>query len=369
MKHGYYLYTDNLKSSSLTSKILMQIKAFNRELSIEECALRTVKKPLLLRLTNVFPFCSYSRDYDGAIEHILNPDFIYIRMISPDMEYLSFLASIKSRFPDCKIIVEIPTYPYKKEWCSSLYGSCMYLKDFLYRKKYNRYIDRFVTFSSDDYINGVKTIQTMNGVDVESVTPVCIDRDYDPNCITLIAVAFLMRHHGYERVIEGIKDYYNRPRERKVYIIIIGEGTEKKKYTKLVKKYKLLNYISLPGSMYGDDLEKMYRNVDAGLAGFGFYKDGVEQVGTLKTREYLAKGLPVVLGTDDKLFNEEDSRYGLVFPNDDSPINIEEVLSFLDQLYSDRSKREVSESIRQFARGTVDNSVTLAPIIEYIERC
>ncbi len=367
MKQGYYLYIDNLRGNSLTNKIKMQIKAFNKVLSVKECVLETVHKPLLYRLTNVFPLGAYSRDYTKALNSFVSPDFFYIRMIYLDRDYISFLVGIKTRFPDCKIIEEIPTYPYRREWCSSLYGISMYFKDCIYRKYYKKYIDRFVTYSYDETINGVKTIQTMNGVDVESFIPVKSTRSYDPQCINLIAVAFLMRHHGYERIIKGLSEYYKKKGgDRTVNICIVGDGKEKKKYEHLIKKYNLSKYIKLPGPMYGKDLDEIYDTADAGLSGFGFYKDGVKQVGTLKTREYLAKGLPVILGTDDRVFSVHGYEYGLLFSNNNTPVDIGRVVAFLDGVYLNKDRRDVIRSIREFAKNTVDNSVTLAPVIDYV---
>ena len=366
MKQGYYLYTDNLRGNSLTNKITMQNKAFNMELSVSECPLITINKSIFRRVTNILPFCSYERDYKSAIKSFAAPDFIYIRMFYVDKQYVSFLASVKEQFPYCKIIVEIPTYPYKKEMCSSLYGKFMYFKDILYRKQYRRYIDRFVTYSYDDVINGVSTIQTMNGVDVDSYNPVTSSRQYNPKCINMIAVGFFMRHHGYERLIEGLRNYYKDKRDRIVIINIIGDGKEKKKYERLVRKCKLTDYVRISRPMYDKDLDRMYDKADVGLSSFGSYKDGVIQVGALKTREYLAKGIPVVLGTEDRLFSNHGYEYGLLFPNNDSPIDIERVLSFLDGVYLNRERKDVIDSIRQFAKRTVDNTITLAPIIDYI---
>lgn len=366
MKNGYYLFIDNLRGNSLVNKIKMQLKAFNKVISINEYVLKTVNKPLFLRLTNILPFCSYSRDYDDAIKSFINPDFIYIRMIFGDKAFLSFLCEIKTRFPDCRIIIEIPTYPYKKEWCSTPYGVFMYIKDLIFREDYKKYIDRFVTYSYDDTINGIKTIQTMNGVDVDSFSPVSCSREYDPMQINLIAVAFFMRHHGYERVIAGLKAYYQNGGKRIVRITIIGDGKEKKKYERLIRKYHLSDYAILLNPMYGKDLDKMYDTADAGLSGFGFYKDNIEQVGTLKTREYLAKGLPVVLGTSDKVFENYGFEYGCLFPNNDSPVDIERIVQFLDKIYLNKQRAEVINNIRCFAKQTIDNTVTLSPVIDYI---
>lgn len=367
MKQGYYLYIDNLSGSSLTDKIKMQIRAFNEELNVVACPLKTLKRPFIFKLAIILPFGSYSRDYYSALSSFSSPDFFYIRMIYFDRKYVEFLARLKREYPACKILVEIPTYPYMREWCATLYGRLMYLKDVIYRKQYRRYVDRFVTYSDDEEINGIRTIKTMNGVDVDSFVPVSGTREYDPQRITLIAVAFLMRHHGYERIIEGLKNYYKGGGDRLIHIIIIGEGSERKKYERLIRQYALAEYIDIIGPLYGEDLNEVYDEADAGLSGFGFYKDGVEQVGTLKTREYLAKGIPVILGTEDKLFRSYGYMYGLLFPNDDSAIDFSKITAFLDEVYNNKKKIEVVDSIRQFAKRTIDNKMTLSPIIDYIE--
>ncbi len=110
----------------------------------------------------------------------------------------------------------------------------------------------------------------------------------------------------------------------------------------------------------------MYNNADAGLVSFGSYKEKVERLCTIKTREYLAKGLPVILGGIDELFEKSEGEYALCFSNDASPIDFERIGRFLDGLYLGRTKQEVIFRIRCYAKENVDNSVTLKPIIEYI---
>ena len=134
----------------------------------------------------------------------------------------------------------------------------------------------------------------------------------------------------------------------------------------MVKKYNLEAHVVFYGAKYGEELDKLYDLADAGLAAFGSYKEGVDKLCTIKVREYFAKGLPVVLGCEDNLFLGEAKQYGLILPNDSSAIDISMVLSFLDSIYTDKPRIEVNNGIVELARRTVDNEVTLSPIIEYI---
>ena len=146
----------------------------------------------------------------------------------------------------------------------------------------------------------------------------------------------------------------------------MGDGPEKKRYTDMVKKYNLEAHVVFYGAKYGEELDKIYDIADAGLAAFGSYKESVDKLCTIKVREYIAKGLPVVLGCEDNLFLGEAKRFGLVLPNDSSAIDISKVLNFLDSIYSDKPRTEVNNGIVELAKRTVDNEVTLRPVIEYI---
>lgn len=283
-----------------------------------------------------------------------------------DRDFLRFMQVIKEKWNDCRIIIEIPVYPYKRDMLRNIYTVFQYVKELLFRNQYKKYVNRFVTYSNDEEICGVKTIRTMNGVNVDSIRVNSGDDVYDSHSVTLIAVATFIAHHGYERIIEGLNKYYKSGGKRQFTIHLVGDGPEKKRYEKLVSKYKLNRYVFFHGYKSGEELGKLYDTADAGLVSFGSYKENVERLCTIKTREYLAKGLPVILGGMDDLFENENSEYALCLPNNPSPVDFEEIGEFLDSIYIDRSKKEVIDYIRAFAKNNVDNSVTLKPIVEYI---
>ena len=365
MKKGYYIYAENCLSSGVSKKVKMQIDALSDRYIMKGVMVKTSERTVVQRVKGLLFWNSFGREYQCALNEIESPDFVYIRKEYVDKMYLGFLRDIKEQYPMCKIIVEIPTYPYKGEMLSHWYTTFMYVKEIIYRHKYKENIDRFVTFSDDSEILGVPTIQIMNGVNVKSISPIEPANEYNPNEIHLIAVALFSRHHGYERVIRGLYEYYQIERHREVYFHMVGDGPGCKKYENLVKKYKLEKYVRFHGSKYGKELDGLYNFADAGLAGYGGYKDGVFKASGIKTREYLAKGIPVITGMeDDLLFGVE---YGLTFPNNATSVDIKKVTEYLDNLYLHKGKHMVNKEIRDFAYRNADNKVTLLPVMEYID--
>ena len=366
MKKGYYLFVENCGSSGVMNKIKMQMDTFSRHLDIRSIQIPNKQCSHIRKIYNMFPWASFEREYEKVLEQMDSPDFVYIRRTYIDKEYLGFLRAIHTRWSACKIIVEQPVYPYDKDMLRSPYTAIQYVKELLFRKHYKDDIDRFVTYSDDDEILGVKTIRTMNGVNVSEMRMIHNDREYNTEEINLITVATLVAHHGYERVIEGLYRYYQNGGRRNIFFHIVGEGPEKQRYFDMVKRYNLEAHVVFYGAKYGEELDKIYDLADAGLAAFGSYKEGVDKLCTIKVREYIAKGLPVVLGCEDNLFLGEAKQFGLILPNDSSAIEISRVVEFLDRIYEDKTRIEVTNCIVELAKKTVDNEVTLRPVIEYI---
>ena len=98
MKKGYYIHFQGRESIGVSKKIDMQLRAPDRS--------------LVQRVFGLFPTASIARDYDEALKKLDSPDFIYVRRTVADRAYLTFWESVKERYPACKIIIEIFTYPY-----------------------------------------------------------------------------------------------------------------------------------------------------------------------------------------------------------------------------------------------------------------
>lgn len=370
MKKGYYICMGSGSTSlGVEKKIEMHLVEFNKFFVTELIWVPKVERGILKKIWGLFFFVSNKFDYEQLFNKIVDPDFLFIRYPFSDKKFLYFLQRIREAYSRCKIIVEIPTYPYDKEYWDSI-DIFFLIKDMLYRKKLKNYVDRFATYSVDEIIWGVPTIRMINGVVVDSImmSRSNIKSISQRQTIRLLAVAAFQKSHGYERVIKGLAGYYRGPADRKIELYLVGNGKEVIKYKKLAKQYGVEQYIFFCGEKTGLELERIYDHMDIALGVFGLYKRKIYRSSALKIREYLAKGLPIVSGCQEDAFEQkEDYKYFLEFPNDDSVIDMQRIVDFYKSVYeADTEWEQIRREIREYARRTVDLSVTMQPVIKYI---
>lgn len=368
MKKGYYIHFQGRQSIGVSKKIDMQMEELRKVFDMQEIEVATPARSLPWRIVGLFPTASITRDYRAALEQMENPDFLYVRRTVADRNYLRFWKNVKKRFPNCRIIIELFTYPYDKDDFGKWNAWPFYLKELLYRPKLRRYVDRFVTYTEDKEIFGIPTIKSLNGINVDSIPQAA--GEFQEGRITLIGVAFMQRHHGYERIIEGLHDYYRGQgaREYRVELRLVGDGPEKPLYQELVRKYRLEEYVHFYPTMSGEELDRLYDASDIALVSFGMYKAGFYgKLGALKSRECLAKGMPLVTGCEIDVIPEEYP-YAKVFPNDNSTVDIGEIIALYRQItHSAADKQELAGRIRKFAREHVSMEAAMKHVVAYIE--
>ncbi len=370
MKKGYYICMGSGSSSAgVNKKINMHVAELNKSLATELLWIPKRKRGILRKIWGLFFWVSNKYDYDQLFQSLASPDFLYIRYSLVDMKMILFLQKVRKTYPQCKIIMEIPTYPYDREYYYSI-DFFFLIKDMYYRERLKQYINCFVTYSLDEIIWDVPTIRTMNGIDVKNIKPIRPER-HSENEIHMIGVAMLQRQHGFERVIEGIRQYYTvgmGKELRRIIFHIVGDGPEKKKYEKYVQKYSLSEHVIFHGILLGKKLDQIYNLCDLAVTPLGVYKINLNYISSLKTREYLAKGIPIIYTCQDGAI-KPDYPYGLEVPNDSSLIDIDSVIDFYDRIYdgSYDKKLETIKCIRSYAEETVSMDKVMQPIIEYIE--
>ncbi len=367
-KKGYYIHFDARKTIGVSKKIDMQIKALGSRYDIREIQVVSTPRNIIQRIAGLFPWASIARDYKGAWQQIEEPDFVYVRRANADHNYMLFLRQIKERYPKCKIIVEIFTYPYDKDDFGKWNAWPFYIKELIYRRDYKKNIDCFVTYSNDSEIFGVPTICTTNGVDTQRIKITA--GSYLPDQITMVGVAYMQRQHGYERIIRGLKDYYSKGNSiPKVYLHLVGDGPEKRHYQSLVQQYNLCEYVVFHPTTIGEKLDEIYEHSDIALASFGFYKAGVYYSNSsLKVYECLAKGLPFVTGCPIAGIAKE-CPFKFSFPNNKSVVDIAQVVDWFENLKEStgNNKMGLAEKIRLFAEENFSMEVVMHPIINYID--
>ena len=115
-------------------------------------------------------------------------------------------------------------------------------------------------------------------------------------------------------------------------------------------------------------MDEVYDRCTLAIASLGLHRIGLSSASTLKTREYLAKGIPFLYSGIIDVFENEPVSFCLPVEADDSPINIPKLIEFHDFIYASSSQEEVISTIRQYAEENVSIEKTLADVVEYIWR-
>ena len=198
--------------------------------------------------------------------------------------------------------------------------------------------------------------------DIDIRTP-CED---DKGIINICAIASLEPWQGYERAIKGLNTYYQDGGTRNIIIHLVGNGSERKYYEELVKESKLDKHVKFYGILTGQKLSNIYNVSDLALDAFGRYKTHNDISTSLKSREYLAKGLPIISGCKADILNKNFPYY-LEYPSDCSEVDFNHIVIFHDKIYkSKETKLEVTEKIRKYAFQVCDISNTMKNIINYM---
>lgn len=366
---GYFIFFERKDMYGVRKKIAGQVKALSVFSEVEIINVEMRNESKLLKIQSRFPFWGYGYDYATVLGKLSNPDYIYMRHTLVDQDYISFLRAVKQAFPNTKVVVELYTYPYDKDFYLRKTTWPLYIKEVLFRGQLRKYVDRFVTLTDDDEIFGVKTIKTVNGIDLDTIHVRPRDEKTE-DTIRLISVAVMQKHHGFERLIEGLHQYYEGGGTRNIIYTVVGDtvGPEVEKYIKLANRYGLADHVLFAGQKRGEDLETLMQLADIGICSLGSYKLGIEASSQLKSREYLATGMPMLTGCKIDVLEKSSFPYYVEFPNDPSPIDIQRVVDFYDRIYikSKKSRNEIAKEIREFAEKTVDIRNVMEPVHEYI---
>ena len=346
--------------SGIEKKISKQCEVMSR--SIGRCERINISRnlsPILRKMLYMLPFLT-PYDYKKILK-ILPMQGCYIRYNKID--FRGILAIRKIHKKKCKIVIEIPTFPYDNELTGIT--RILYYKDYISRNLLKKYVNRIVTFSDDNTIFCVPTICISNAADIESIS--LSNKQINTEEIQLIAVASLQFWHGYDRVIEGMGKYYQNGGLAKIIFHIVGDGDQLNYYKQLIKKYRLQDKVFLHGRKTGTALDQIYDLADIAIDSMGRHRSGVFYNSSLKGKEYLAKGLPVISGVKTELDSYPDFPYYLRIPADDSILDIDSLIRFYKKIYIGVSRNEVQNQIRSFCEKNFSFQACYDKVIQFFK--
>ena len=357
MKLLYLVFRGFEKFNGISKKMTYQADAFRKNgLDVRCCYLEMKEDGTSLRMVDNGILENYGRgiiskfrkrfSFATILKYISEESInnVYIRYEhNANPFFISALKQLSKK--SVRVVLEIPTYPYDKEYRKQ--GSFLLFHlwiDRCFRLKLAKYIYRIVTFSDDIKIFGVPTIRISNGIDFESVRlRQHATADQTRSHLNLLGVAEIHLWHGFDRLIKGLGEYYRQSQTQKVFFHIVGYGAQAylQQLKKLVESYNIQDYVFFHGPQYGVTLDSFFDNADIGVASLARHRSRITTIKTLKNREYAARGIPFVYSEIDADF--ESMPYILKIPANESPIDIVSLIHFYNELRL--TAQEIRDSI------------------------
>ena len=293
---------------------------------------------------------SYQCIYRYAVTHQV--ELIYVRSFHNANPFTIRLFS-KLRKAGIKIAMEIPTYPYDSEYTGFPLTTRLGIQvDKVFRKTLAKHVNAIVTFSDYHRIFGQRTIQISNGVDFDSI-PLKKMLSKNTSVIHLLGVAEVHYWHGYDRLIDGLGKYYQNPANTTVFFHIAGgiwksemhDSQHAPGFYELINKYHLEKYVSFHGQKMNGALDELFNEEDCAIGSLERHRSGIDNINTLRNREYAARGIPFVYSETDGDFDKMP--YILKVPADESPIDIRRLIRFYMEL--DLSPCRIRDSIKNLS--------------------
>ncbi|MBQ6160873.1 MAG: hypothetical protein IJK24_07995 [Oscillospiraceae bacterium] len=363
---GYYLFAPMERentgpASGVERKVRAQHRALCQSLDCELVVLPPVEYTgsIAEKIRRRLPFTAAWRKwkYRGEFN---DADFLYIRQVYHDASFVRWLRSLRRQNPAVKIVYEVPTYPYDQQGPRSLSAAPLRIKERINRRRVAKLVDRIVTFYGQDRIWNVLCIPLMNGFDFSLVS--LSDRILRPE-IHIVSVAQSAFWHGYQYMLEGLRDYYAAGGGENIIYHMVGNILPQ--YEKIVQQYHLQEHVIFHGRLAGQALFDVYKSCSLGLNVLGEPADGNPKSSSLKSREYGAVGLPIVSALPID-YLPEDYPYLCLLPPVNEPVEISKIIRFYHHIYDNGDPDLVAQTIRDYAKAHCDMTVTMQPVVDWV---
>ena len=272
------------------------------------------------------------------------------------MSLTNFLKNFKESNPNAKILLDMPTYPYRQEH-GGLSGKIKMLIDGLLSKRLKSNVNYVLHSGFEKNIFDIPTIRMSNGISCDTIKL----KKYKGHLnYKMIAVGKWRKWHGLDRLIAGMSTYRE---ESKLKLDVVGDGPELANLKKLAKEKRLEDRVFFHGACVGEKLDNLFNESDIGVGTLGLFRKGVVVDSSLKNRDYLARGLPVILSSEDADI-KSDFDFVCKVPEDESDIDVRLVERYIEGL-------NISDTInetRSFAENHLSWQSKIKTLLTELER-
>ena len=99
-------------------------------------------------------------------------------------------------------------------------------------------------------------------------------------------------------------------------------------FHELIEKYGIQDRVIFHGQLFGQALDDVFNQCQFAIGSLARHRSGITNIKTLKNREYATRGIPFIYSEQDTDFDHQP--YVLKAPADESPVNIQQVIDFVE---------------------------------------
>jgi len=254
-------------------------------------------------------------------------DKIYLRYPLMDLSALSFSKKYGNKLitqHHTKELEEIQQYKINKFFKVFQYMLEKYLAPRFFKNVYalTAMSDDVIAYEQKRLYFYKKVYRFSNGITADkfrmTVPPVFIDEFH----LTIVASHY-SPWHGLDRLLESIKQYNST--EYKIYLHIIGEFSSKEQT--LIKKCESNDSVCIKvyGKLFGKMLDDIFSQTHMACDSLAMYRLNMHESSTLKSKEYIARGIPYLYSAFDKDM-QDIHRYLYDVGNDDRLLDIKAII-------------------------------------------
>ncbi len=260
----------------------------------------------------------------------INFTISYLRYHFFDMFYIQLLKELKRK--KILVVIEVHSYP---RFSKNDRFNIFQILDRLYSKKAYKYCELIAAMNNYKKIWGISTYEIENTLEIEKYNLKKYRKLQDK--FILINIAFEIKAHGLDRIINGLYVYYKNNPKIIIEIILIGEYS--KQTINLVKKLNLLKYVHFVGKKNKEEIDEYINKAHFAIGSLGNHRANSFYGSALKTKEYMARGIPCVYGWNEKIL--KNFPFALKVPLNEEKINLEEVLKFYKKIDNEKLPQDI----------------------------
>ena len=253
----------------------------------------------------------------------MKADEIWIRHFIFGFGFLRSITQYKSAYPDVSIYYDFPTYPYIHEFTgwkrvvTTLHASWL-------MPKLSKVITTFTGVNTLPSLNDRPYLRMSNKIHIDDYHLIPTIKDSTQSTIHLLAVGVLWDWYGLDRVIASMQAYKGN---YAIKLHIMGKGPEEEALSYQMNSMPVKHQVIFYGwSDINDFPTKFDTNVIA-VGTLAANRKNLEEVLSLKHREYAACGLPFFYAGRDPDFAEVNWVYNIK-EQDDCVIDLNDLFEW-----------------------------------------